>query len=447
MKRSYADYKNTNLKWARQLPSHWELKRLKAILQLRSEKNNPIKTSQILSLTIKQGVSLYSERQSVGGNRAKEDLTQYNVAHKNDLLVNCMNVIFGASGISHYDGAISPVYYALYPRNADNIYYYYYVFKSIPFYKSLIGLGKGILSYRMRISMDYLGNVVLPVPPLNEQDQIVKFLDWKTSSINQLIAVYMQEIATLESLKRSRIGHLIMGQSAAVPGKETTVTWVSRIPEHWEEKSLVQVAEEQQIKNTGMQETNLLSLSYGKIIPKDINSKEGLLPENFESYQIVNDGNIILRLTDLQNDHKSLRTGLVTERGIITSAYTCLKVRDNILPEYLQLQLHVADLCKVFYGMGGGVRQSIGFKDIRSLRIAVPPIEEQRKILEAVRAVEAPINDAIQVLRDMIDCLNDLKQRLIADVVTGQMDVRDVAIPRYEHMNEAPDENDAEEEG
>lgn len=274
----------------------------------------------------------------------------------------------------------------------------------------------------------------------------MKFLDWKTSSINQLIAVYIQEIATLESLKRSRIGHLIMGQSAAVPHKETTVTWVSCIPEHWEEKSLVQVAEEQQIKNTGMQETNLLSLSYGKIIRKDINCKEGLLPENFEGYQIVDDGNIILRLTDLQNDHKSLRTGLVTERGIITSAYTCLKVRDNILPEYLQMQLHVADLCKVFYGMGGGVRQSIGFKDIRSLRIAVPPIKEQCKILETARAVEAPINDAIQVLHDMIDCLNDLKQRLIADVVTGQVDVRNVVIPEYEHVDEASDIDDAKEE-
>ena len=90
-----------------------------------------------------------------------------------------------------------------------------------------------------------------------------------------------------------------------------------------------------------MVEDNLLSLSYGKVIDKDINTTDGLLPASFEGYQIVEPGNIILRLTDLQNDHKSLRTGLVTRRGIITSAYTCLETRDDILPEYLQLELHV----------------------------------------------------------------------------------------------------------
>ena len=185
--------------------------------------------------------------------------------------------------------------------------------------------------------------------------------------------------------------------------------------------------------------------TVGKIINKDINSTDGLLPASFEGYQIVYDGNIILRLTDLQNDHRSLRTGLVTQTGIITSAYTCLKVRGNILPEYLQLQLHVADLCKVFYGMGGGVRQSIGFKEIRKLIVAVPSIEEQQHILECVRGVEKPVNHAIQKNRDIIAGLEDLKNRLISDVVTGKIDVRDVKIPEYEFVEE--DAEDAIEDG
>lgn len=194
-----------------------------------------------------------------------------------------------------------------------------------------------------------------------------------------------------------------------------------------------------------MIEDNLLSLSYGKIINKDINSTDGLLPASFEGYQIVYDGNIILRLTDLQNDHRSLRTGLVTQTGIITSAYTCLKVRCNILPEYLQLQLHIADLCKVFYGMGGGVRQSIGFKEIRKLIVAVPSIEEQQHILECVRGVEEPVNHAIQKNRDIIAGLEDLKTRLISDVVTGKIDVRDVKIPSFDMVEEDIDEEISEE--
>ena len=227
-----------------------------------------------------------------------------------------------------------------------------------------------------------------------------------------------------------------MGQSDAVSQRDTSVSWVKSIPSHWAEKALIQFAEEQLIKNTGMIEDNLLSLSYGKIINKDINTTDGLLPASFEGYQIVYNGNIVLRLTDLQNDHRSLRTGLVTQTGIITSAYTCLKTREGILPEYLQLQLHVADLCKVFYGMGGGVRQSIGFKDIRGMVIAIPPLDEQREILERVHITIEPIDRIIQKYNHIITLLEELKYRLISDTVTGKIDVRDIEIPDYEYMEE-----------
>ena len=249
-------------------------------------------------------------------------------------------------------------------------------------------------------------------------------------------------------LKRSEIGHVIMGGLIDSSYKETAISWVKSIPTHWEEKSVIQVAEEQQVKNAGMIEDNLLSLSYGKIINKDINTTDGLLPASFEGYQIVYAGNIILRLTDLQNDHKSLRTGLATQKGIITSAYTCLKVRHGMNPEYLQLQLHVADLCKVFYGMGGGVRQSIGFKEIRKLLIAVPPIEEQEQILEIVHQIEEPINNTIQKYNEIIVALQDLKNRLISDVVTGKIDVRGIEIPEYEYVDEVAgsDTEDADSE-
>ena len=169
-----------------------------------------------------------------------------------------------------------------------------------------------------------------------------------------------------------------------------------------------------------------------------------MLPASFEGYQIINSGNRVLRLTDLQNDHRSLRTGLATQRGIITSAYTCLKARDNILPEYLQLQLHVADLSKVFYGMGGGVRQSIGFKDIRRLIVAIPPLDEQKNILNEVNGIEVPINDVIAKYQNIILSLEELKTKLSTDVVTGKIDVRDVVIPEYEVVDEDASSDDGD---
>ena len=193
-------YQDVSERWVDKIPSHWEMLRLKRILQIRKEKNNPVVTDFILSLTASQGVIPVAEKEGAGGNKPKDDLTKYSVARKNDLLVNCMNVVAGSAGVSKWDGAISPVYYALYPRDEDscNIWYFHYLFRLLPFQRSLLGLGKGILLHesstgklntvRMRISMDYLNNVNLPLPPRDEQDKIVAYLNWKTSMINRMIS-------------------------------------------------------------------------------------------------------------------------------------------------------------------------------------------------------------------------------------------------------------------
>lgn len=430
--KAYPMYTATPLPWLPQLPVHWELLRNKNIFQETKEiVGDKADLYPLLSLTTK-GIILRDTASGKG--KFPKDFNTYKIVRQGDIAFCLFDIdeTPRTVGLSDYDGMLTGAYTIFHVKNVNSRYVYYY-YLALDNVKALRSLYSGL---RKTINTGTFLGTKLPVPPREEQDQIVRFLDWKVSGINRLINIRKRQIAELEEIKRSKIGLLIMGQQQNVPYKETAVSWVKTIPAHWAEKSLVQVAEEQQIKNAGMIEDNLLSLSYGKIINKDINSTDGLLPASFEGYQIVYDGNIILRLTDLQNDHRSLRTGLVTQTGIITSAYTCLKVRCNILPEYLQLQLHVADLCKVFYGMGGGVRQSIGFKEIRKLIVAVPSIEEQQHILECVRGVEKPVNHAIQKNRDIIAGLEDLKTRLISDVVTGKIDVRDVKIPEFNMVEE-----------
>lgn len=207
---------------------------------------------------------------------------------------------------------------------------------------------------------------------------------------------------------------------------------------------LSQTATEQSISNKDIRNQNLLSLSYGKIINKDINTTDGLLPASFDTYQIVHNGNIILRLTDLQNDHKSLRVGLVTQTGIITSAYTCLLPRRNVVPEFLYLLLHSYDVCKVFYGMGGGVRQSIGFDDIRRLLIPVPPLGEQKQIADFCYIKSDFIERLVVSIEKEILLLTEYRTRLISDVVTGKVDVRGINVPEFECVEESIDEDGTE---
>lgn len=199
--------------------------------------------------------------------------------------------------------------------------------------------------------------------------------------------------------------------------KETGVFWLSHIPKHWKWLYLFQTCNEKQIKNSEDLVDNVLSLSYGNIIRKK-NIDFGLVPKEYNTYQIVEKDNLILRLTDLQNDKRSLRTGLVKETGIITSAYTCLKVNKSNNPVFIHYLLHSFDTIKVFYGMGGGVRQSIGFNDIRKLKIPIPPRAEQDHAVKYLDFQLAKINKLIKNKKKLIAVLKEQKQATINEAVT-----------------------------
>ena len=193
------EMKESGIEWIGKIPNNWSCKRLKQILVERNEKNNPIKSENLLSLSIERGVFPYSEKTG-GGNKAKENFEDYKLAYENDIVLNSMNVVVGAVGLSKYFGCISPAYYALYCRNNNyNINYYSNLFQSSAFQKSLWGLGNGILvkesdngklnTIRMKIPMDKLNNVILPIPPKDEQEKIAKLLDNKISEIENVITI------------------------------------------------------------------------------------------------------------------------------------------------------------------------------------------------------------------------------------------------------------------
>jgi len=205
--------------------------------------------------------------------------------------------------------------------------------------------------------------------------------------------------------------------------KNSGVKWIGKIPEHWEVKLLSQMATLHYLSNKDVHHQNLLSLSYGRIINKDINGVSGLLPASYDTYQIIEDGNIVLRLTDLQNDQKSLRVGLCTQEGIITSAYLALQPRVTVLPAFLYLLLHAADIMKVFYSMGNGLRQNLNWGELRKLSCVLPPLSEQRAIVSYIEAQTAIIDKLIDAYQQQVERIKEFKQRLISDAVTGKINV------------------------
>ncbi|HPY41146.1 MAG TPA: restriction endonuclease subunit S, partial [Thiolinea sp.] len=201
--------------------------------------------------------------------------------------------------------------------------------------------------------------------------------------------------------------------------KDSGVEWIGNIPSTWEVKPLYAIADNECIKNESGAETNVLSLSYGNIIQRDVEDNYGLLPESFNTYQLVNSGDIILRLTDLQNDKRSLRVGCAKEKGIITSAYLKLVAKKHKLNErFFYRLLHSYDTTKVFYGMGGGLRQSMKFEDMRRLSLLVPNILEQEKIAHFLDHETAKIDALIEKQQQLIALLKEKRQAVISHAVT-----------------------------
>ena len=205
--------------------------------------------------------------------------------------------------------------------------------------------------------------------------------------------------------------------------KESGIDWIGQIPEEWEVAKVNHIFEEHKQKNRGNKEKNLLSLSYGRIIRKSIDSSFGLLPESFDTYNIIQRGDIVLRLTDLQNDKRSLRVGLARENGIITSAYLTLRLKNlESNDSYMYYLLHTYDICKVFYNFGGGVRQGGTWSDIYKMELLIPPCNEQQKIADFLNKKTAQLDKAKALLEEQIQKLKDYRASLIYETVTKGLD-------------------------
>ena len=198
--------------------------------------------------------------------------------------------------------------------------------------------------------------------------------------------------------------------------KSTSIPWMPELPEHWDLIGLNLLFRDNKNKNKGMVESLVLSLSYGNIIRKQREENFGLIPESFETYQILEPGYIVLRLTDLQNDKRSLRVGYVKERGIITSAYTGL-IPSKVDSKYYYYLLHYLDIRKHFYSLGGGVRQSSDYNEIKKTKVPLPPLTEQTAIANYLDAKAEQINRFIEKKQKLIALLKEQKRSLTTEII------------------------------
>lgn len=408
--------KNSGIEWMGEVPSSWIISKNRYFLKHKKNKKNQSEDTQVLSLTVK-------------GIKIKKDLsfgksTESYIGHQ---MVDVGDIVFTPrdfdqtpilSDVSKYQGCISNLYIVDETKeglDSHFLNYYWYGLKySFDYFKNF--------SHGMRYSFNRFQFDEIPLlkPPITEQKQIVSFLDQKIEFTDSLKKKISRRVLLLKEQKDSVVNELVTtGIDPNVNLKVSDIEWLDKTPTHWETLPLMSVCDETK-ENNQDNETTVLTLSYGKLKVRNVESNFGLLPESFENYQRIRPGYIVLRLLDLQNDKKSLRVGHSYIDGIITPVYVSLKCKECMDSEFLYFYLHNSDIKKVLYSLGGGLRQTLRFGELKKLPILVPPINEQKLIVKNIKKILQNIDTKITSEERRMKLLTEYKQSLISEVVTGK---------------------------
>ena len=412
-----AELKDRGTEWLGEIPDSWRLSRIGSVYELRNTKVSD-KEYPPLSVTNK---GIVPQLQTAAKTNAHDDRK---LVKKGDFAINSRSDRRGSCGISSYEGSVSLINTILAPLGKMNPRYYDWLFHTVQFGDEFYKWGHGIVDDLWTTNWQDMKKITIPMPDLDEQERIAAFLDAKCSEIDVLTMDIQAEIDTLEEYKRSIITEKVTtGLSPDVAMKDSCIEWIGMIPSSWNIHPVYYYFGERKARNYDLKEQNLLSLSYGKIIRKDINASGGLLPANFSTYNIIETGDIIIRSTDLQNDKRSLRTGLVTEHGIITSAYIDLMPKSNVNSKYFHYLLHAYDIMKVFYNMGNGVRQGLNYSEFSKLMVIAPSREEQQEIVDYLDNKCEQIDSIIETKKQQLTVLDEYKKTIIYEYVTGKKEV------------------------
>lgn len=426
-----SEMKETDIQWLGEIPSSWELKKIKYVLRERIEKNNPIRTSFILSLTAKQGVIPYGEKEG-GGNKPKEDVSAYRLAYPGDIVMNSMNILSGAVGLSNYFGCVSPVYYMLRPKDIEeDVRYYNYIFQTTLFQRSLFGLGNGILikesgngklnTIRMRIPMDKFGGLYIPIAPKQKQRIIADFLDKKCMEIDSLIDSIKKEIEVLEAYKCSVISESVTrGLTPDAKMKNSGIFYIGPINDDWKISKIGYICTKLS-RPFEPEDTPLVCSNKGKVLVRDENAVGKMVSED-NAMQGIHKGDIAIHGMDTW--HGAI--ALSDYNGKITRVvHVCDSTEDKRFIVYYMQYLAFQGVYKLISnGVRGNTSDFRSWEKVKDIYIPLPvSYDEEREICNYLDSKCQEIEVAIENKKEQLEVLDDYKKATIYEYVTGKKEV------------------------
>lgn len=415
----YSEYKDSGIQWLGEIPSHWSLRKMKYVFNERSEKNHP--NEQPLCATQSKGVipqSLYEGRVVV----VNKGFDGLKFVREGDFVIS-LRPFQGGIEYAYYQGIISAAYTILQPKEPQMAVYFKYLFKCHDFIQLLQTCVTGIREGQ-NINYPLLSKKSLPLPTLTEQQAIVSYLDIKCSKLDMLVENKEKEILLLSEMKQRIIADAVTrGLNPNVKFKATNIPWLPEIPEHWKIKPVRSLLKETTEK-TETGEEELLSLSqYTGISYKKETKNQGMFEaESTIGYKKVHPGQFVMNIMLAWNGSYAVSD----LEGIISPAYCVFDFITECNKMYYHYLLRLGIYSGAFKTASRGIidsRLRLYPNRFYPFPIICPPLSEQQIIVSYITERTAKIDSLIEKLNKEIECIKEYKQRLISDVVTGQIKV------------------------
>lgn len=420
---AYDEYKVSSCDWIETIPKQWQIQRIKHLFKLRDERNySPLSDVNLISLYSSVGVQQHKDIEHTTGNKA-QNADGYKIVHPNDIVVNILLCWMGAIGRSEYYGVTSPAYDIYMPIIPLHTKYYHYLFRTALFSCQCYRAGKGIMSMRWRTYSPQFSNIAVPVPPREEQEQIVRFLDWKVSAIDKLIATKEKQLSILKELLQAKIEK----QLHAYPISNTL-----RL------KQLGTFS-----KGGGFSRDNLVETeTYPAILYGDIYTqyeyKTSVITHHidgiaYSASRKISKGDIVMAGTGETKDDIGKSILYMGNQSVAVGGDVIIfhpNAKNNA--EYLLYQLYSQAALKHRYiSSKGDIIVHIYPTAIGNILITLPCVHDQKKAVKRINANIHRVNKILHLLNEQISNLRELKTRLISDTVTGKIDVRSIKLPNF----------------
>jgi len=452
----YPAYKDSGVPWLGEVPAHWEILPNRALFAEIIEKGHP--DEQMLSVTIGRGVIQQSNllENSPKKDSSNENKSNYKLVMPGDIAYNKMRAWQGAIGVSEYQGIVSPAYVIVRPCRKHDSRYFHYLYRTPPFAKEAERWSYGITSDQWSLRPEHFKQIYSCLPPPSEQGAIVRYLDYVDARIRRYVRAKRRLIELLTEQKQALIHQAVTGRVDVRTGepyaayKPSGVEWLGDVPAHWEVLRLKYLFKEIDERSQEGLETLLSLRMYQGLVPHNEVSTIPIGPTNLIGYKVVRPGNLVMNRMRAALG----MFGVAYQTGIVSPDYAIFRTIRAIETDYY-LNLFKTNVMRGAFrteskGLGTGASGFLRLYSDRfgQIQVPLPPTTDQLAILAHIANVTRQLAQTIDRTQAEIDLVREYRTRLIADVVTGKLDVREAAarLPAAEEEQEAIEDTELEDE-